>query len=280
MITFPSSRRYPEPFPERWLFTNKTSMPELALEVCWEIFNKVSPLDRIRLSGVSRSWRAAFEPYHLHLLSKFLLRFFPALPAAEFRALQKETGMVISGSAAIQVLENEFWDGSDLDLYVEDNHDDDKNVTRVAEFILSHGCIFQPMKTRSDVRAEPNLHSKRPAAQGFDFAGGISAVFTFIQGASKVQVISTRCPVLSLILMFHSICEGNPTDQATARDKYDQRGWTSVPELDPKDLLPSIYGRSYGGIAKQAFALGARWLGDRLTLSIQLDGFSTARSRL
>jgi hypothetical protein len=66
------------------------------------------------------------------------------LPAAEFRALQKETGMVISGSAAIQVLENEFWDGSDLDLYVEDNHDDDKNVTRVAEFILSHGYIFQP----------------------------------------------------------------------------------------------------------------------------------------
>jgi hypothetical protein len=80
-------------------------------------------------------------------------------------------------------------------------------------------------------------------------------------------------------LNLHLVCEGNPTDQATARDKYDQRGWTSVPELDPKDLLhpPSaVYARSYGGIAKQAFTLGARWLGDRLTLSIQLDGFSTA----
>ncbi|KAJ7699739.1 hypothetical protein B0H14DRAFT_774740 [Mycena olivaceomarginata] len=31
-------------------------------------------------------------------------------------AYQAETGMIISGSAAIQVLENEFWDESDLDL--------------------------------------------------------------------------------------------------------------------------------------------------------------------
>jgi hypothetical protein len=124
------------------------------------------------------------------------------LPAAEFRALQKETGMVISGSAAIQVLENEFWDGSDLDLYVEDNDDDDKNVTRVAEFILSHGYIFQPSENQIGRAGGTKPSFQAACSTGvpdYDFAGGISAVFTFIQGASKVQVISTRCPVLSLI---------------------------------------------------------------------------------
>lgn len=110
--------------------------------------------------------------------------------------------MVISGSAAIQVLENEFWDGSDLDLYVEDNDDDDKNVTRVAEFILSHGYIFQPSENQIGRAGGTKPSFQAACSTGvpdYDFAGGISAVFTFIQGASKVQVISTRCPVLSLI---------------------------------------------------------------------------------
>lgn len=163
----------------------------------------MSPLDRIRLSRVSRSWRAAFEPYHLHLLSQFLLRYFSS--PAEFRALQKRTGMVISGSTAVQVLVNEFWEESDLDLYVEH-----KNVVPVADFVLSQGYDFQPSEIQIEHadRVLDRVSLSFPEAFALDIMdydiAGITAVYTFAQGTRKVQVISTRSPVLRLILMFHS----------------------------------------------------------------------------
>ncbi|KAJ7845285.1 hypothetical protein B0H14DRAFT_979286, partial [Mycena olivaceomarginata] len=269
--------------------------PDLAPEICWQIFDKMSPLDRIRLSRVSRSWRATFEPYHLHLLSKFLLRYFSS--PAEFRALQKRTGMVISGSAAIQVLVNQFWEESDLDLYVEH-----KNVIPVAAFVLSQGYDFQPSEIQIESLPD-GVSPSFPAAfvldiMDYDFAG-IAAVFTFAQGTRKVQVISTRCPVLRLILMFHStvvmnlithstiyalyphasfqsrlnlhlMSHGDQDKKDVARMKYEERGWRNVPTLHPYELLHT----PYHGVAKRAFCLGARWLGDSLTLSIQLDGLS------
>ncbi|KAJ7357998.1 hypothetical protein DFH08DRAFT_847675 [Mycena albidolilacea] len=270
--------------------------PDLAPEICWQIFDKMSPLDRIRLSRVSRSWRAAFEPYHLHLLSKFLLRYFSS--PAEFRALQKRTGMVISGSAAIQVLVNKFWEESDLDLYVEH-----KNVVPVAAFVLSQGYDFQPSEIqikRAD-GVSPSFQKASELVMDYDFTGiAAMAVYTFAQGTRKVQVISTRCPVLRLILMFHSTVVMNLITHSTiyalyphasfqshlnlhltsrigdqdkkymARMKYEERGWRDVPALYPYELLHT----PYRGVAKRAFCLGARWLGDNLTLSIQLDGLS------
>jgi hypothetical protein len=169
----------------------------------------MSPLDRIRLSHTSKSWRAAFEKYHLHVLSKFILRYFPASPLAKFRALQAETGMVISGSAAIQVLENEIWDESDLDLYVEH-----QNVEPVATFVLSQLYNFQPGEKQIE-----NAGGRRPTFEesyvftverskmerwhdyNFD---GIAAVYTFTRGTKKVQIISTQASVVKLILSFHS----------------------------------------------------------------------------
>ncbi|KAJ7830875.1 hypothetical protein B0H14DRAFT_2365524 [Mycena olivaceomarginata] len=263
-----------------------------ALDVCWQIFNTLSPLDRIRLSHTSRSWRAAFEPYHLHLLSKLLLRFFPASSPAEFRALQKETGMVISGSAAIQVLENEIWEESDLDLYVEH-----PNLGRVADFVLSNGYIFRPSEKQIEqadgetLSFEEAYETEMPDSYVF---GNIAAVYTFLWGERKVQIISTHCPVLKLILGFHStvvmnlithstiyslyphatfqsglnlhlMCDGRESDQHVAREKYDRRGWTTVRELSNAPFET----------VHQALTMRARWLGDRYTLSIQLDGGSS-----
>lgn len=53
--------------------------------------------------------------------------------------------MMIFGSAAIQVLENEFWDESDLDLYVEH-----KNVKPVVAVLLSQWYNFQPSTQQTE----------------------------------------------------------------------------------------------------------------------------------
>jgi hypothetical protein len=70
-------------------------------------------------------------------------------------------------------------------------------------------------------------------------------------------------------LNLHLSCDGRESDQEAARAKYEQRGWTSVYELFPNE----VFGKTR--IRKQAFSLSARWLGDRLTLSIPLDGTSS-----
>ncbi|KAJ7830872.1 hypothetical protein B0H14DRAFT_2593024 [Mycena olivaceomarginata] len=87
-------------------------------------------------------------------------RYLTSSPPAEFRALQKGTGMVISGSAAIQVLENEIWEESDLDLYVEH-----PNVGRVADFVLSNGHTPSPAKNKPNRPTERCPHPKRRTRQ-------------------------------------------------------------------------------------------------------------------
>jgi hypothetical protein len=77
-------------------------------------------------------------------------------------------------------------------------------------------------------------------------------------------------------LNLHLDCGGDQNKLDVARTKYEGRGWTGVPELYPNELLPTL---NYHGIAKRAFSQGARWLGDKLTLSIQLDGTRSSPTR-
>lgn len=71
-------------------------------------------------------------------------------------------------------------------------------------------------------------------------------------------------------LSLHLSCDGR--NQDAPRTKYDERRWTRVQRVFKNELFRKP---SRGGRAWQAFSLSPRrWLGDGLTLSIQLDEFS------
>lgn len=145
-------------------------------------------------------------------INRALQRFFDD-PLA-FRSLQSTSGLLISGSFALQFLSRQYWADSDLDLYLPVH-----SFQRVGQWLMHEGYTFCPAP-RQPHQFEDNTTPQYvfdnpyvPLQNGSSLpyrSPGIYAVFTFLKPRNnlleplKVQLIVAHRSPMEVILKFHS----------------------------------------------------------------------------
>lgn len=168
------------------------------------LFSCVSILDLVHFSKVNRTAFFAVESYRrrAYNITKFLLRYFTEDFVHRFRVVQSRTGMLISGSAALQFFDRTFYTHSDLDLYVEHRH-----CSEAAHFFITAGYQFKPRREQGQLANEiltMGRHWEKSDRDGTYINQGICCVFTFEKDDSKIQLVTALHGTLNIILAFHS----------------------------------------------------------------------------
>ncbi len=153
-------------------------------------------------------------------VDKLLSRYFEPLEILRFRELQYQTGTLISGSTALQLLERAIYPESDLDLYLEFRY-----TGEIAAWLLDIGYTYTPQPVlewediptldeafQSSPLNRPHIPANSsagiifwPGAPDFESYGRSSAVFNFAKQSPrrKIQLITSFLPPLRTILSFH-----------------------------------------------------------------------------
>ena len=143
-------------------------------------------------------------------LENLMSRFFTETEISHFRSLQSRTGMLISGSTALQFFERTFYPESDLDLYVEHRY-----CKVIALWLVTVGYSFEPRPGHPDQLEEalsvaPHVFPRTTqflssAIVDYEDSGVIN-VYNFRRSDPdcKIQLITSRHSPLELILKFHS----------------------------------------------------------------------------
>jgi hypothetical protein len=182
------------------------------------VFASLSPASILRYSRTYRSAYRAVSSYCLRTfnINQHVSRFFSQ--PLDFRSLQARTGLLISGSFALQFFDRTFYPNSDLDLYV-----DWRYSREVGHWLISDGYIFQPRRNMEQATfdmAVELLHANEPGLPTATaltrqigtnpyFMRGVASVFNFFktspQGSElKVQLITASQTPMEIILQFHS----------------------------------------------------------------------------
>jgi hypothetical protein len=138
-------------------------------------------------------------------------RYFSSHELVRFRELQASTGTVISGSTALQFFERTVYSESDLDLYVEHQHCRPMASWLQCigyEYIPRQGMNFKTLEeTIMNVQNkgsdnQPMLTDAFTDREYFDSV--LLMDFQKTNPLRKIQLVTTKGPVLSMILEFHS----------------------------------------------------------------------------
>ncbi|KAI0076914.1 hypothetical protein K474DRAFT_1622018 [Panus rudis PR-1116 ss-1] len=263
------------------------------------IFDDCHPSALLCFRATCRRAYYAVEYYIRRMwnIHRFLSRYFDN--PLEFRQLQAQTGMLISGSSALQFFDRTFYPGSDLDLYVPMVYREE-----VGNYLLDCGYTYTPHGTQNTEFHEAVWESRIVNAITSYFIPGVAGIFNFLKSKVnpateerewlKVQVIvSANCPVAS-VLYFHStcvmnlisfeaayslypratleerkslICQSRSINREEAIDKYRQRGW---------ELINGIEGFHdaklfHVSLPNSRVPSATRWVGDRHCWTMQLD---------
>jgi hypothetical protein len=149
-------------------------------------------------------------------VNKFLGRYFDERDVLSFRSLQAQTGALISGSSALQVLDQTEYPESDLDVYV-----DLYETLKICEWLVAREYVFEPYIWQTEgfaaaidgaVRtavSEPGSWAGTDQSTSEYSGSGIGVVLSFSKSISeavkrKVQVIGARNTAIQAILLFHS----------------------------------------------------------------------------
>ncbi|SJL06520.1 uncharacterized protein ARMOST_09861 [Armillaria ostoyae] len=245
------------------------------------LFRDLAPLDLYNYSKANREAyqsNASFRK-RAYTLNKYLLPYFTEQQIAQFRDLQKELGILISGSTAIHFFERDAGEyvDSDLDFYV--NH---SQCQKVAAFLLKTGYHFRPRESQLETFEANVAHIDWLTHFIFNFFTptstyanpAIAGVFDFYNAADKkVQLITSKYSPVDVILHFHSTCvmnfithshayslyaratfgerrsvpsRANKAHDVAARKKYHDRGWKTVavapddPAVEFHDILRRV----------------------------------------
>lgn len=169
------------------------------------LFSCLSVLDLVNISKVNRTASSAVKSYRkrAYNIAKFLSRYFTDDFVHRFRFVQARTGMLISGSAALQFFDRTFYKNSDLDLYVEHRH-----CSEAAHFLITAGYQFRPRQGQGGLDSEILELAHYWEEHDWDVSAymndSICGVFTFEKGDNKIQLITARESPLNIILAFHS----------------------------------------------------------------------------
>ncbi|THU97433.1 hypothetical protein K435DRAFT_615366, partial [Dendrothele bispora CBS 962.96] len=206
------------------------------------VFRESSPIDRIRFSLANKESNELVSSYNQNnfRIRRILSRYFDSVPdIAQFRLLQYETGMLISGSAALQFFDNTMYPESDLDLYVALREADP-----IGQFLLERGYTFTPILDQPG-DWEVALYRKilswesRPEPLWNDDTdlypvNGIAAVFTFVKEGKRVQLITCGRATLEVILRFHSTCVMNVISHSHAYSLYPRATFEDRVSIHPR----------------------------------------------
>jgi hypothetical protein len=174
-----------------------------------------SPGTIARYSRCCRSSRKAVINFtrRAYNINRHLTRFFSE--PLEFRAVQAHTGTLISGSNALQFLDRTFYEGSDLDLYV-----DDQYRKEIGHYLQKEGYCFVPNGEQGPSfegptyqRCETTDFIRRSTEIELYGMRGVVGVFDFVKVGFpelKVQLITAIRTPLEAILNFHSSRFFNP----------------------------------------------------------------------
>ncbi|THU80759.1 hypothetical protein K435DRAFT_695031, partial [Dendrothele bispora CBS 962.96] len=257
------------------------------------VLSQLSPIDRHRYSLVSREALATVRSFNNRAfrVSKLLNDYFPDVRhLTRFRHLQRQLGVLISGSTALQFFNLVTYQDSDLDLYVNVEH-----AKPLILFLSEIGYVFAPRSPGQHEfqrrLSDDNLGVLRRRYEG----RGIMIVFDYLKNGKKIQVIVTKQGPVDCILGFHSTCVINfishshtyslfpyttfesratvrlsralhPHDRdddnfEAAIRKYRERGW-----MDANLPSAAVYLSS-----RSEFYDGERSVGDAATWKIQLE---------
>ncbi|KAG1754581.1 hypothetical protein EDB19DRAFT_1667165 [Suillus lakei] len=288
----------PRPLPENLLQKVFLTAPIYDLILC-----DLSPRTLVWFSRTCRLAYMAVTRFfpRAYNINRHLSRYFPD-PLA-FRSLQARTGLVISGSNALQFLDKSFYPESDLDLYAHPGH-----VYEALEWLESVGYRFQPETwqhedwhdevpadwdgTTRRIDRRGDMINLNPDMEYSDVAG----VYTFMRLVAmdtetailKVQIIATKCNPIQTITQFHSTCVMNIITFDAAYSFYpvatfEERIAVQVPGSNNSDVIAKYVERGWRVYAvfrpedvtrphKSPFLLNeTRWVGDRYCWSIPLD---------
>lgn len=203
-------------------------------DVSDQILDKCTPMHIFRMRRTCRTAKRAVDDYisRVYNIERQLSRFFS--DPVSFRQLQLETGVVISGSMALQFLDRTVYKESDLDLYVIGEHAktvykwlEDAGYTcgqlnPVTQEVvrLSDSDFHFYVDLLSDTRAleEGEFHAERredPSYRGEHrrypppLSGEYFKVFDFYSSPDnterrKIQLMMSTASPIAQILAFHS----------------------------------------------------------------------------
>lgn len=141
---------------------------------------------------------------------QLLMRFFGWDGAYYFWNLMAITGMLISGSTALQFFDRSYYPEADLDVYI-----DEQNVLDVANWLLTQGYFYVPRQQDVSLTLVQVVNHRAmfvpPVRDSFfplstHSYSGATMVLTFENAArqKKVQLIAADVCPLQLIIRFHS----------------------------------------------------------------------------
>ncbi|KAF7799846.1 hypothetical protein EIP86_011088, partial [Pleurotus ostreatoroseus] len=255
------------------------------------IFDMCTAMSLMRLARVNRFMNSLVRQYMQSAFSynRLLAPYFPEVDL--FREVQRITGMLISGSTALQLFMRMSFSPLDLDVYV-----NREKRFEVGTFLLDAGYLFLPNMWQpwNFFRAASDDRIDQTTGQ-YGRMYGVAAVFTFVNRRSRkrVQVITTTDSPMAVIMMYHSTCVLNVISynmayclypRATLEDHY------SVPLRDDEGMDDAVLdkyrsrGFSFRRIPRAADkAFGAttvRGLGDKYCWRIPLDRTTTTSQNL
>lgn len=193
------------------------------------IFRDLSPRTLVWLSRTCHLVHEAVNHFfqRAYNINRHLSRFFP--DPLSFRSLQARTGLIISGSNALQFLDRTFYPESDLDIYSHPGH-----VYEVLEWIESFGYQFEPHQYQGEDwhnqvspdwdgtirrrrRVRRALQEEYEDEASLARYSNIAEVYTFkrfvvMDGELvelRVQMIETIYNPIDTILKYHSTCVMN-----------------------------------------------------------------------
>jgi hypothetical protein len=149
--------------------------------------------------------RIGFENFFVIFHAKHIVgRYFSFQEIHRFRELQATTGVIISGSTALQFFDRTVYANSNLDLYVQ--HDRARDL---ALWLESIGYMFVPLENENFQTLQMSLDKSPdfdPTDITFDneYCDGV-IILNFTKGDHpSIQVITSRGPPLGMVLQFHS----------------------------------------------------------------------------
>ncbi|THH18535.1 hypothetical protein EUX98_g8941 [Antrodiella citrinella] len=255
------------------------------------LFNVCTPGTLCAIQRLCKKYRPFLERF---FNTKFnienrLLRFFTSPDA--FRAMQRNTLTLISGSFALQFFAGILYPTSDLDLYVESQF-----RQQVVDFLLMDGYNFKPTVTQLGL--QETLDATQSASEQpyrTLVMEGISGVLTFEKDNGRTVQLIVTCQgrtAIEIILNFHSTvvmnfiawdfacslypvatfernvslaCRATPgSHPLDSLMKYRHRGWNVIlPEEDTDENVQPLFASLFGGDS-------LRWIGDSKTWLIRL----------
>ncbi|KJA12934.1 hypothetical protein HYPSUDRAFT_649054 [Hypholoma sublateritium FD-334 SS-4] len=260
------------------------------------------PSDILRYSRTCRYANTVVKSYMKRAfnLNKLLSRFFSPTEIQRFRELQCSTGMLISGSIALQFFERVLYPDSDLDLYIEHRFS-----RQVADWLVNIGYNYAPLPGQDNPQSLDEAFHRNPHNQTHipriavllkDIIFSVQKdyvtspfVFNFEKQNPyrKIQLISSLLSPLQRILGFHSTCVMNiithdkaysfypratfdehyslvcrPDVEVDTLKKYKARGWSMFDLSDFPPLRVDMY---------STFSLGRRYVGDPCCWTIPIN---------